>query len=82
MQAQIPSENEESNSNKLKIYEIDPSLEPYRHHLDYRYEQYLETKNFIEENEGSLENFSLGYKYFGFQKEDDGSIVFREWVRA
>lgn len=37
-------------------------------------------KRHIEESEGSLEAFSLGYHKFGFNVQSDGSVLYREWA--
>ena len=43
------------------LYEHDPELKNYEHHLKYRWSQFAERKAAIEEAEGSLLNFSKGY---------------------
>ncbi|GAQ80177.1 starch branching enzyme [Klebsormidium nitens] len=65
----------------LAIMDTDPNLAPFREHLEYQYHKYLETKKAITANEGGLDNFSQGFKRFGFNRED-GAIVYREWAPA
>lgn len=62
-----------------KIYEIDPLLNNYRGHLDYRYEQYKKLREHIDKFEGGLDAFSRGYEKFGFNRSDTG-ITYREWA--
>jgi 1,4-alpha-glucan branching enzyme len=51
-----------------KIYEIDPFLEPYRQHLDFRYGQYKKIREEIDKYEGGLDAFSRGYEKLGFTR--------------
>ncbi|THU50859.1 hypothetical protein C4D60_Mb06t24770 [Musa balbisiana] len=62
-----------------RIYEIDPSLNGYRGHLDYRYDQYKKMRETIDQYEGGLDAFSRGYEKFGFQRSANG-ITYREWA--
>ena len=66
---------------KLKIYEIDPLLDDFKDHLEYRYQRYQEQLEAIEQNEGSLVDFASGYERMGFVEEGD-HIVYREWAPA
>ncbi|KAJ6736514.1 14-ALPHA-GLUCAN-BRANCHING ENZYME [Salix viminalis] len=43
--------------------------------------RYVDQKKLIERHEGGLEEFALGYKKFGFNREE-GGIVYREWAPA
>ncbi|XP_047339190.1 1,4-alpha-glucan-branching enzyme 2-2, chloroplastic/amyloplastic-like [Impatiens glandulifera] len=65
--------------NGQKIYEIDPLLDNYRGHLDYRYKQYKKLRENIDKYEGGLDAFSRGYEKFGFNRSDTG-ITYREWA--
>ncbi|RYR53139.1 hypothetical protein Ahy_A06g028110 isoform B [Arachis hypogaea] len=62
-----------------KIYEIDPSLQAHRAHLDFRYGQYKRLLEEINKNEGGLDAFSRGYEKFGFTRSATG-ITYREWA--
>ncbi|ERN13141.1 1,4-alpha-glucan-branching enzyme 2-2, chloroplastic/amyloplastic isoform X1 [Amborella trichopoda] len=62
-----------------RIYEIDPLLEGFRGHLDYRYRQYKNLRLLIDQNEGGLDAFSRGYEKFGFNRSESG-ITYREWA--
>lgn len=62
-----------------RIYEIDPLLNNYREHLDYRFAQYKKTRELIDKYEGGLEAFSRGYEKMGFNRSAAG-ITYREWA--
>ncbi|KAF5747820.1 Starch branching enzyme 2.1 isoform 1 [Tripterygium wilfordii] len=62
-----------------KIYEIDPTLNDHRGHLDYRYGQYKRIRSEIDKYEGGLEVFSRAYEKFGFTRSATG-ITYREWA--
>ncbi|CAD6338235.1 unnamed protein product [Miscanthus lutarioriparius] len=65
----------------LPIYDLDPKLEKFKDHFSYRMKRFLDQKGSIEENEGSLEEFSKGYLKFGINTSEDGT-VYREWAPA
>ncbi|KAL2612944.1 hypothetical protein R1flu_024636 [Riccia fluitans] len=69
----------EASAGRLGVLDVDPDLGPHADHLYYRFEQYRTKKELIEKYEGSLEEFSEGYKKFGFIREN-GAVVYREWV--
>ncbi|CAM6098956.1 unnamed protein product [Calypogeia fissa] len=71
----------EASADRLGVLDVDPILEPHKEHLLYRFREYKARKEAFEKFEGSLEEFSLGYKKFGFNREKD-AIVYREWVPA
>ena len=58
---------------------VDGQLAPHEGHLQYRWTQYLRTLESITSHEGSLEEFSLGYKHYGIIREN-GKTVYREWA--
>jgi 1,4-alpha-glucan branching enzyme len=62
-----------------RVIADDPWLEPYAPVLRARYAKFQATKKDIEEKEGSLGQFALGYKHFGFNRVGK-SIVYREWA--
>ncbi|XP_021754453.1 1,4-alpha-glucan-branching enzyme 1, chloroplastic/amyloplastic-like [Chenopodium quinoa] len=74
-------ENAEVETENLGILDVDPSLEPYKDHFEYRVKRYVDQTQLIENYEGGLEQFSQGYLKFGFNREE-GSIVYREWAPA
>ena len=45
----------------LPIYDLDPKLDKFKGHFSYRIKRFLDQKGSIEENEGSLEEFSKVY---------------------
>lgn len=65
----------------LGVVEVDPLLLSHQNHLRYRYSEFLQKKNAIDQYEGGLEQFSRGFEKFGFTRVD-GAIVFREWAPA
>ncbi|KAJ1260830.1 hypothetical protein BS78_10G262500 [Paspalum vaginatum] len=65
----------------LPIYDLDPNLEKFKDHFNYRMKRYLDQKCSIEKNEGSLEEFSKGYLKFGINTTKDAT-VYREWAPA
>jgi 1,4-alpha-glucan branching enzyme len=48
------------NVDHLPIYDLDPKLVKFKDHFSYRMKKFLDQKGSIEENEGSLEEFSKG----------------------
>lgn len=50
----------------IGLLSLDPGLEAYRDHLRYRIKRYLEQKELIVNNEGSLEEFAQGKLKFMF----------------
>eukprot|EP00252_Welwitschia_mirabilis_P009173 TRINITY_DN21526_c0_g1_i3.p1 TRINITY_DN21526_c0_g1~~TRINITY_DN21526_c0_g1_i3.p1 ORF type:complete len:776 (+),score=154.88 TRINITY_DN21526_c0_g1_i3:122-2449(+) len=75
------SANMDPSLGNLGVLNVDPSLAPYKGHMQLKCEKFLERKKAIEKHEGSLEDFSRGYLKFGFNKEGD-NIVYREWAPA
>ncbi|KAL9249789.1 1,4-alpha-glucan-branching enzyme 1, chloroplastic/amyloplastic-like protein [Drosera capensis] len=65
--------------NGQRIYEIDPILQNFRFHLDYRYSLYRRMRDSIDNCEGGLDAFSRGYEKFGFNRSSAG-ITYREWA--
>ena len=49
-----------ADSKNLRIMELDPGLQPYKDHLEYRMKRFTEQKMLIDQNEGSLEEFAKG----------------------
>ncbi|XP_014752291.1 1,4-alpha-glucan-branching enzyme, chloroplastic/amyloplastic isoform X2 [Brachypodium distachyon] len=71
----------EDGFDNLPIYKLDPKLAEFKVHFDYRIKRYLEQKQSIEQNEGSLAEFSKGYLKFGINTDGD-TTVYREWAPA
>lgn len=71
----------EEDVENIGLIELDQGLAPYKDHFSYRIKRYVEQKKLIETYEGGLEEFSLGFLKFGFNKEE-GCIVYREWAPA
>ncbi|KAG2658806.1 hypothetical protein PVAP13_1KG309905 [Panicum virgatum] len=62
-----------------KIFQIDPMLQGYKYHLEYRYSLYRRIRSDIDEHEGGLEAFSRSYEKFGFNRSAEG-VTYREWA--
>ncbi|CAM3187752.1 1,4-alpha-glucan-branching enzyme [Lactococcus hircilactis] len=65
----------------LNILDYDPYLEPFKEDLSLRLFEYARTKKRLLGVNGSLSDFANGYKYFGFQQEEN-RWTFREWAPA
>jgi 1,4-alpha-glucan branching enzyme len=64
-----------------RIISVDPWLEPFADALKSRYALYEKWNKTIEENEGGLEKFALGFNKMGFQiDEKSGGITYREYA--
>ncbi len=65
----------------LKIIENDPWLQPVEGEITYRHEMYLNALKRIERSSGSIVDYANGYRYFGFQRDDEAcGWWFREWL--
>uniref|UniRef100_A0A2P2JKH3 1,4-alpha-glucan branching enzyme n=1 Tax=Rhizophora mucronata TaxID=61149 RepID=A0A2P2JKH3_RHIMU len=65
----------------IGLLTIDPELEPFKDHFQYRMKRYADQRKLLEKFEGGLEEFSKGYLKFGFNREE-GGVVYREWAPA
>lgn len=63
----------------MNILEYDPYLEPFKADLSQRLFEFSRTKKRLLGMDGRLKDFANGYKYFGFQQEED-AWTFREWA--
>jgi 1,4-alpha-glucan branching enzyme len=61
------------------IYDSDPYIAPHKGWFEHKYHQFCDLLGQIEANEGSLYEFSLGYKKYGFN-EDESGVWYREWA--
>ncbi len=65
----------------LKIIEDDPWLRPVAGEIEYRHRLYLDELSAIEAAAGSISDYALGYRYFGFQRDEAArGWWFREWL--
>ncbi|KAK6939075.1 Alpha-amylase/branching enzyme, C-terminal all beta [Dillenia turbinata] len=71
----------EEETENIGLFSVDPALEQYKDHFNYRIKRYAEQKKLIEEYEGGLDEFAKGYLKFGLNREE-GSIVYQEWAPA
>jgi len=62
-----------------KLIELDPMLTQFKPQLMKRYNSYLDLKDTIQHYGEGLDNFSMGYKVYGFNRTEDG-IWYREWA--
>ena len=58
----------------------DGALNDHRGHLQYRYDLYKKWRGALDEFEGGLDEFSLSYRRYGLNVQEDNSIVYREWA--
>ena len=65
----------------LNILDYDPYLEPFKEDLSLRLFEFARTKKRLLGINGDLTDFANGYKYFGFQQEEQ-NWTFREWAPA
>jgi 1,4-alpha-glucan branching enzyme len=63
----------------FKVVRDDPSLTPFNHAIRNRFFRYIRKREEIEQAEGSLSNFALGYKKFGLHQTANG-VLYREWA--
>eukprot|EP00128_Syssomonas_multiformis_P008502 Colp12_sorted_trinity150504_noHs@6785 len=61
------------------LLQLDPYLSPFYPRIAHRYHNYERLRHEIEKHEGSLEKFSRGYEFMGFNRVD-GGIMFREYA--
>ncbi|GJM85150.1 hypothetical protein PR202_ga01576 [Eleusine coracana subsp. coracana] len=74
-----PRDVPQPSTNGQRIYDIDPMLRGFKHHLEYRYSLYRRLRSDIDQYEGGLEAFSRSYEKFGFNRSAEG-ITYREWA--
>ena len=63
-----------------QLFAIDPYLREFEQDLLLRWRKYHELRQNIEKSEGSLQEFSKGYKKYGILQQDNGDIEYWEWV--
>lgn len=66
--------------NLVGVVQLDPWLSPFKDALCNRYGRAQKWIKTIEETEGGLEKFSKGTEIFGFNVQENGDIVYREWA--
>ena len=64
---------------RLKIFDIDPWLIPYKDNIELRMTRYKEVKKALLGEEGCFKDFANGHHYFGFHQTKDG-WYYREWA--
>ncbi|XP_064635389.1 1,4-alpha-glucan-branching enzyme-like [Lineus longissimus] len=63
-----------------RLFELDGYLRPHEQEIRRRYGCMESMWSDIEKNEGSVDNFTKGYEFFGYHRTDDGGVVWREWA--
>lgn len=71
--------SQSNKTDKLKILEIDPWLEPFENDLNQRMNRYREEKIKLLKENIKFSDFANGHKYYGFHKSEDGWF-YREWA--
>ena len=66
---------------RLAIVEADSWLEPVEQEIERRHDMYLGRMADIERSSGTITDYANGYRYFGWQRDDDmAGWWFREWL--
>ena len=66
---------------RLAIVEADSWLEPVEAELELRHDMYTRRMDDIVQSSGSIVDYANGYRYFGWQRDDDmAGWWFREWL--
>ena len=63
-----------------QLFTTDPYLRDFEGDLLLRWKQYSSLRRSIEEAEGSLGGFGLGYRHHGIVQHENGDIEYLEWV--
>ena len=63
----------------FSVLQADPYLVPHKGWFEHKYHKFCEMLDEIEKNEGSLYEFSHGYRKLGFNETNDG-VWYREWA--
>lgn len=67
------------NGSQFPILQADPYLSPHKGFFEHKYHKFCDLLDKIESTEGSLYEFSQGYKKMGFNETDKG-VWYREWA--
>ncbi|XP_071795416.1 1,4-alpha-glucan-branching enzyme-like [Asterias amurensis] len=62
------------------LFKLDPYIKPHDQELKRRYKCLQDRLKRIEDEEGGLDEFTTGYKYYGLHQTTEGGIVCREWA--
>ncbi|MCJ1354246.1 MAG: alpha-1,4-glucan branching enzyme [Icmadophila ericetorum] len=62
------------------VIQLDPWLEPFKDALKKRYSHAQQWIKTINDHEGGLDKFSKGFLRYGFNVQENGDIVYREWA--
>ena len=62
------------------VVKLDPWLSPFKDSLRSRYSHAQKWIRTLDETEGGLEKFSRGREKYGFNIQQNGDIIYREWA--
>lgn len=62
------------------VLDLDHELAGHAEHLQYRWDNYVNFRREIEQNEGGLAQFASAYQVNGLIPKPDGGATFREWM--
>ncbi|PIL37307.1 ATP-binding cassette transporter [Ganoderma sinense ZZ0214-1] len=65
---------------KKTVLAVDPWLEQHADHIVFRHSLFKKWKDTIENAEGGYDKFTKGYRTFGFNIAEDGTMTYREWA--
>ncbi|GMH39251.1 hypothetical protein BSKO_07149 [Bryopsis sp. KO-2023] len=71
--------------NGTEVFKWDDTLWSHENHFKYRWEVFKNIRRAIDDNEGGMENFTAGYRKYGFNRgtrEGKRGIWYREWAPA
>ncbi|XP_044740805.1 1,4-alpha-glucan-branching enzyme [Chrysoperla carnea] len=63
-----------------KLFERDGYLRPYEKEIRRRYACFKDSIEKIESQDGGVQEFTRGYRYFGMNVNEDNSVTCREWA--
>ena len=62
------------------VLAVDPWLEQHADHIVYRHSLFKKWKDTIDNVEGGYDTITKGYRKFGFNVSEDGTMTYREWA--
>lgn len=65
---------------KKTVLNVDPWLENHADHIVFRHSLFRKWKDTIDNAEGGYDKFTKGYRKFGFNIAEDGTMTYREWA--
>ncbi len=77
---EIESTHEHVKKEQFEVINQDPMLRPFEGSIKYRIDKFNEALKLLEENEGSLENFSRSYNDMGLWLREGNVIEYKEYA--